>query len=55
MLDAHQIYKDYSFTQVSAREETKLRIDDMHRILSDVQEMKGKQENFSGTLESIQR
>ncbi|XP_071786086.1 heat shock factor protein-like isoform X1 [Asterias amurensis] len=41
--------------KVSAREESKLRIDNVHRILNDVQDMKGKQDNISGTLEGIQR
>ncbi|XP_038067155.1 heat shock factor protein-like isoform X2 [Patiria miniata] len=41
--------------KVSAREENKLKYEDMHQILTDVQDMKGKQENISGTLEAIQR
>ncbi len=41
--------------KVSAREESKLRIDNVNRILNDVQDMKGKQDNISGTLEGIQR
>ncbi|XP_022084111.1 heat shock factor protein-like isoform X2 [Acanthaster planci] len=41
--------------KVSTREESKLKLDDVHQILTDVQDMKGKQDNISGALDAIQR